>query len=161
MYKRQYQDSQNFDAKEFKKDWEIVLDVYPEIEQMRLELTKYSIQLSFLFQAILISNQTYKKAEKLKDILLDNFLTKHFGNDITLRDFATSLFMSNKNNLALELSRYISVLGNDDSQKLMNAFFKKFPEAKKLYENEDNDTHDGRGKAINFSSIDNYLSNKE
>ena len=152
----EYQNYENFNAKEFQKDWEVVLDVYPEIEEMRIYLAKFNTQLSFQFQVILITAKSYDKANKLKQTLLDNFLTIHFGNNKLIRDLAERIFVDGYPDLAVELSRYILVIGDKDVNKLINAFFKKFPKAKKLYEND----FGNFGDAMSFKHAESYIHKK-
>ena len=148
----EYQNYENFNTKEFQKDWEVVLDVYPEIEEMRIYLEKFNTQLSFQFQVILITAKSYDKANKLKKTLLDNFLTIHFGNNKLIRDLAERIFVDGHPDLAVELSRYILVIGDKDVKKLINAFFKKFPKAKKLYQND----FGNFGDAMTFKHAESY-----
>lgn len=153
----EYQSYDNFNAKEFEKDWEVVLDVYPEIEEMRLYLSKFNTQLSFQFQVILITNKSYDDAKQLKQTLLDNFLTIHFGEEQNFIDLAERFFVDGHKDLAVELSRYIKIIGDNDSLKLIKAFFKKFPKAKKLY----GDDFENLGGELSFDHLDTFFNKKE
>lgn len=126
-----YQSNEDFNFKQFEKDWELILEVYPHIEEMRLYLTKFSLQLSFQFQAILFSSKSYDKAEELKEILLENFMVIHFGKNKKIRSIAFSLIIKGNIEIANELSRYFFVLGDKDEEKLLNSFLKNTQRQKK------------------------------
>ena len=144
----EYENYDNFDAKEFEKDWEVVLEVYPEIEEMREYLTKVNTQLSFQFQVILINTKKYDLAKEIKDTLLNSFLTIHYGKHSLIRELAEKMFIHNNDEMAIELSRYISIIGDNSPRKLLDAFFKKFPDAHHIYGND----IANYGEALEFSS---------
>ena len=77
-YDPEFEDSSNV----FDSDWNILIEVYPDAENFRLNLCKISQKLGFLYQVLLLDKQLGAKAEEASVNVKKEFLERYFGKNV-------------------------------------------------------------------------------
>lgn len=114
---------------ELAADWAFVLEYYPNVERMRLELSAFSSALALAFQVGLLEHKAFPLAEAMKRDLIEQFMRTFFGSNIRIREFAARLIRAGKKAAAKELNRLIRVSGSpsdDDAKRIIEKIDEKF-----------------------------------
>lgn len=114
---------------EFKEDWQFVVQYFPHVEKMRLELARYSSALALSFQARLLSNKSFSTADALRGEMVDQFLWQYFGSNPDIREFADRLIQSGQRPASKELNGLIRRAGTpsaDDARAIIETICLKY-----------------------------------
>jgi len=114
----------------FDVDWNILIEVYPDAEKLRLDLSNLSLKLGFLFQVVLLDKQLGAKADQAAENLRKNFLERYFGTDKKIQDLAIQALINKDIELAKEINKKITLLGDDAAEKIYNAILSKLDKKK-------------------------------
>ena len=112
----------------FDNDWNILIEVFPQAEKRRENLSKLSQKLSFLFQAVLLEKQLGNKSEQVARNLRNDFLERYFGKNRSIQELAAKALMNNEIGIAKEINKKITLLGNDAANKILNSVSSKLNE---------------------------------
>ncbi|TAG79775.1 MAG: hypothetical protein EAZ24_04225 [Burkholderiales bacterium] len=104
--------------KELDERWEVAKSIYPDIELFRARLNKFSTSLSFAFVTTLLVAKAFGRRRELSLQLEGQFLTKYFGSNEQIVDYARGLILSGRRDAAKALNRLVEVIGSPDDPQL-------------------------------------------
>jgi TPR repeat protein len=111
----------------FEEDWKVAVTYYPEVNAISKRLAKTSARLAFAFRVYMLEEKNYDKAGQIAEVMENAFLTQFFGKKKKIHAFARLLINHGKNDVLLELSRTVKVLGSGiSSQKIINQLCSEF-----------------------------------
>ncbi len=128
------EDRAPFEA-EVAADWKFVLEYYPEVEKMRIELALFSNSLALSFQVNLLELKAFGLAERIKQDLISQFLRTYFGKNAAIQTFAERLIRAKAKDGARELNRLIRVSGSPtdaDAKRIIERLSEKVAAAEKV-----------------------------
>jgi len=143
----EFEDTSNI----FDTDWNILIEVYPDAERLRQSLSKISQKLGFLFQVLLLDKQLGAKAEQAANNLRKDFLERYFGTNKKIQDLATQALKLKDIEVAKEINKKITLLGDDAAEKIYNSILARLD--KNIYKSNDNDIFDRNIKEKNTVSL--------
>lgn len=117
----EFNDNENI----FADDWNILIEVFPNAEKLRLELSKLSQKLSFLFQVILLEKKLGGKAHQVAQNLKNEFLERYFGNNKSIQILASKALQNDEIEIAKEINKKIILLGDDAASKIYSSLSSK------------------------------------
>ena len=124
----EFEDKDIFNNKFIDEDWEIALLVYPELEQNKNILSKYSQKLGLQFQFYLLETKEFYKYESIKNRFINAFLERKFGTSHEIKTFSKILIENNFRKNAIYLNKLIKVIGSKSEKRIVKTFFKQFPD---------------------------------
>lgn len=117
---REYEEPDAADRASFEAeraaDWKFVLQYYPNVEKMRMELALFSSALALTFQVILLELKAFSQANIVRQDLIKQFLRTYFGSSPTIQDFALRLIQTSMRSEAKELNRLIRLSGTPSEE---------------------------------------------
>ncbi len=132
----EFEDKDLFNSKYIDDDWEIALLVYPELENIKENLLKYSFKLSFQFQFYLLETKEFNKLNDVENRFISAFLERKFGTSFEIKSLSKFLIENNYKKNAKYLNKLIQVLGNRSENRIIKTFFKQFPEIENVFTNQ-------------------------
>jgi curved DNA-binding protein CbpA len=130
---REYEEPDTEDRAPFEAevaaDWKFVLEYYPEVEKMRVELALFSSALALTFQVSLLELKAFAQAKALKKDLMSQFLRTYFGSNAIIQDFAARLIRAGSKDGAKELNRLIRLSGSptdEDARRIISRVDEKY-----------------------------------
>ena len=91
--------------------WQIAAGFFPEIRRHHHLLQRLSPRVGDDFRLHLLHHQQYAEADALAARLRSEFLTRHFGSDPAMQDYAERLVLAREIDAARFVGRIVSVLG--------------------------------------------------
>jgi curved DNA-binding protein CbpA len=100
--------------------WRIIEQRHPEIQFKYKQLLKISRPLAEAFRSRIIRERAFTKYDQISSELIDQFSSRYFGTNQTLRQFGLWCLFTDKREAARELNQIIAKLGTpqDPSQIL-------------------------------------------
>jgi curved DNA-binding protein CbpA len=92
-------------------DWQTAMQFYPGLDGLREHLTKISWKLGEVFRARILDTKEFKSAKAIAAKLETEFLSRYFGSDAKVIEFARALVLSGNREAARDLNRAVVVLG--------------------------------------------------
>ncbi len=132
----EFEDKDIFDSKFIDDDWEIALLVYPELENKKKLLLKYSQKLAFQFQFYLLETKEFYKFDSISNRFISAFLERKFGSSNEIKSFARILIENGYRKNAIYLNRLVKVIGSKSEKRIIKTFFKQFPDLERFLEEE-------------------------
>lgn len=132
----EFEDKDIFDSKFIDDDWEIALLVYPELENKKKLLLKYSQKLAFQFQFYLLETKEFYKFDNISNRFISAFLERKFGSSNEIKSFARILIENGYRKNAIYLNRLVKVIGSKSEKRIIKTFFKQFPDLERFLEEE-------------------------
>ena len=132
----EFEDKDIFNNKFIDEDWEIALLVYPELEQNKNILSKYSQKLGLQFQFYLLETKEFYKYESIKNRFINAFLERKFGTSHEIKTFSKILIENNLRKNAIYLNKLIKVIGSKSEKRIVKTFFKQFPDLEEFLNEE-------------------------
>ena len=129
----EFEDKNLFNNKYIDEDWEIALLVYPELEKLKDNLSKYSYKLSLQFQFYLLETKEFNKLNFISERFIDAFLERKFGSSLQIKTLSKMLIENDHSTKAKYLNKLIKVLGSKSENRILKTFFKQFPEVEELF----------------------------
>jgi curved DNA-binding protein CbpA len=117
------------------ENWDFAIDMYPEAEIYRIELNRFSPQLSLLYQFTLLELKKFSHSSDLADKLKEEFLTRYFGSNFEIHKFVEACLRNNRRDVALGVNKAIKIVGSPseaDEEKFISRIRNKFD----YYEND-------------------------
>jgi curved DNA-binding protein CbpA len=127
------EDKDLFNSKYIDEDWEIALLVYPELENIKEKLLKYSLKLSFQFQFYLLETKEFNKLDYVESRFIDAFLERKFGTSFEIKSLSKFLIENKYKKNAKYLNKLIQVLGTRSEKRIIKTFFEQFPEIENIF----------------------------
>ena len=132
----EFEDKDLFNSRFIDDDWEIALLVYPELENKKKNLFMYSQKLAFQFQFYLLETKEFFKLNEISDRFIDAFLERKFGTSSEIKSFSKILIEKGLRKNAIYLNRLIKVIGSNSEKRIINTFFKQFPDLEEFMKEE-------------------------
>ena len=121
------EDTEKFNDKFFNNDWEIASIVYPELEERIFKLDLYSKKLTLQFQFYLLETKKFHQNKEIMDKFIDAFIEKKFGSSKLITKLSKFLIENKNKKETLYLNKLVKVVGSKSEKKIVDAFFKQFP----------------------------------
>lgn len=128
-----YNDFKNADKKEdnnfnatVKKDWDVIIEFYEEIELERQHLSKIDKRIAMAFQVAILGYKSSNNWKEVSKIVVDAFFTKYFGEDTQIHRFVELLLLEKKIKIANEVNRAVKVLGDNDPEIIIEKIEEKY-----------------------------------
>jgi curved DNA-binding protein CbpA len=112
-YNRDVDDEEDLFDDELVDDWEFAVEYYPELEELRKEVSAISSTLSVVFQRTILGTKNFKAASQVKSQVVENFIERYFGTDAVVKRFAVLLLKTGRRDVAKELNRAVLVFGSE------------------------------------------------
>lgn len=125
-----FDDKSDFNADEngepvLKEDWQVLIEVFPEAEEMRKQLSFYSPKLSFAYQIHLLTFKGAVNSVLTGEQLKKDYFQRHFGTNRELHNLVELLLLANKRHIAKEINRKVALLGTASSKRIIIDIEKK------------------------------------
>ncbi len=121
--KAEYENETSEDAEDLihdlDKDWNEASEYFPDIVQIASTLSIYSKSLEFAYKVILLEEKNFNKRQKVADDLKRSYITKYFGTNKRIQEYAEELFLNNRRDLLQKLNRAVNLLGSDINPELI------------------------------------------
>ena len=118
----EFEDKNLFNNKYIDEDWEIALLVYPELEKLKDNLSKYSYKLSLQFQFYLLETKEFNKLNFISERFIDAFLERKFGSSLQIKTLSKMLIENDHSKKAKYLNKLIKVLGSKSENRILKTF---------------------------------------
>ena len=122
------EDTEKFNDKFFNNDWEIASIVYPELEERIFKLDLYSKKLTLQFQFYLLETKKFHQNKEIMNKFIDAFIEKKFGSSKLITKLSKFLIENKNKKETLYLNKLVKVVGSKSEKKIVDAFFKQFPD---------------------------------
>jgi curved DNA-binding protein CbpA len=93
--------------------WAVACSVYPDLRGHRARLGKISSSLAFAFVVAVLERKTFANRAKIASELERSFLTRYFGNNPKVLNYALSLVLEGHRDAALALNQLVRVMGSE------------------------------------------------
>ncbi|MEK7810231.1 MAG: J domain-containing protein, partial [Pseudomonadota bacterium] len=93
------------------KAWAIAVGFYPSIDSDYNDLANISWRLAFAYKLQLLENQEYANSKYASNKLKTEYLTRYFGKDEQVRDYAEQLIKARELQAAIYLNDIVNVMG--------------------------------------------------
>jgi hypothetical protein len=115
------QTDQAFDTalSELEKRWKVANEIFPDLTNIRLRLSKTSHRLSFAFVVFILESKKFDDRLAIANSLEKNFLELHFGTDSKIILFARFLISQGNKKAVVALNNYVDVLGSSINPQLI------------------------------------------
>ena len=114
-------------------DWEVALEIYPDLEEEKNHLKKFNKKLGLQFQFILLDSKEFKNHSRIYNYLLDSFLESKFGTSKKVKKLAKLLIEDDRKEIALEINKLVKILGSSSSKEIIEKIFYKHDDIRKEY----------------------------
>ena len=106
-------------------DWTFATDYFPDLQNIHRRLRRISDKLAFEYRSVILASKEFARRHEVADALEANFLTRYFGSNVQILEFARELIETGKKDAAKELNRAVTVLGNSADPELIVARIKQ------------------------------------
>lgn len=143
------QEEASFDAAmgEFAEAWTMAREVYPEIEPVRARLKRISNDLAFAYSLVLLESKQFDFAKEIGERMERTFMSKHFGENEAILEFASKLVFTGERAAALSLNKLVTVVGTANPQRIIDAVDSKHGVLKRLREVEQQEAQERAKRA--------------
>lgn len=93
--------------------WALACSVYPDLKSHRARLGKISSSLAFAFVVAVLERKAFANRAEIASRLERSFLTRYFGNNPKVMNYARSLILEGHRDAALALNQLVGVMGSD------------------------------------------------
>lgn len=122
---------------ELEERWSIACSIYPDLRDIRSQLSKISTPLAFAYVTSILEFKSYLKRGEVAASLEREFLERYFGTEPRVLAYARHLILDGERNAARALNSFVDVLGNGVDpdlliEKIDSDFGLTTPRAQKL-----------------------------
>ena len=111
------------------KQWSVAVSFYSDIENIASRLERLSWKLAFAFKLDLLESQDFKNASKKASRMRVDYLSRYFGKNKEIQDYAEKIIISGFTEVVLNLNQIICVMGGSVSiYQIKERFKDKYPE---------------------------------
>ena len=100
-------------VQQFSQDWETAVEYYPDLTKLVSTLAKTSQSLAFTFRLYMLTEKAFKNRRQVAEAMHNAFLTRYFGDQKAVLDFARTLIAIGRKDAAKALNEAVRVLGDD------------------------------------------------
>jgi curved DNA-binding protein CbpA len=110
-----------------KERWQIALSVYPDLESLNDKLAILSWRVAAAFRAYLLDSKMFEERELVAKAIEREYLSRYFGANTAIQDYAKSLLVTGNRQIAIELNKVVTVMGsNADPARIISLIEAKF-----------------------------------
>jgi curved DNA-binding protein CbpA len=110
-----------------KEQWEIAVSVYPDLVALNGKLQIFSWRVAAAFRAYLLESKMYEERKLIATRIEREYLSRYFGTNTTVQDYAKRLLLTGNRQIATELNRVVVVMGsNIDPSRIISLIEAKF-----------------------------------
>lgn len=95
--------------------WSIAESFFPEIKRYYEELKKFSPLVANTFRSHLLANKDFNNSLEIKNQLETDYFERYYGSDRQIQRYAKSLLLSKHYKAAIQINKFICILGNSVS----------------------------------------------
>ena len=107
--------------------WLLASDIYTDLPGLRAGLARISSTLAFAFVIVMLEQKKFENRQDIAQRMEALFLTRYFGTNSSLLEYAKKLIMAGQRGPAKALNQLVDVLGTDvPPHKLINKIEKQF-----------------------------------
>jgi len=126
-YNRDVDDEEDLVDDELADGWRFAAQYYPEIEELRKEVSAISSTLSVVFQSTILNSKNFGSAASVKTEIIENFVERYFGKNKEVKAFALKLLNMGRRDAAKELNKAVLHFGDElDHKIIIPQIIKKF-----------------------------------
>ena len=133
-----FEEKEEFSKDFLNDDWEVASIVYPELEEICKKLFFYDKKLALQYQFYLLETKKFHKKDEIMNDFINAFLEKKFGSSKIIKKLSRFLIENKNKKQATYLNKLVKVVGSKSDKKIMNAFFKEYPDIEHQYFSESN-----------------------
>ena len=108
-----------FYDRDLEEDWKIAVNVYPEIEDRRLELHSLNNNLAISYVNHILQTKDFRNARIISRRFSDKFLSTYFTKNHYLKECGRALIVGGYKNVALKLNKTLKVIGTPTENNLV------------------------------------------
>jgi len=113
------------------KDWKLAIEYFPDIDGLFVSLKKINYGLAFGFRQTLIEKKAFANALDIHKKLKQNFLTRYFGENVRIQNFAEALILNNEKKSGIRAESSSQNYGRHSTSKYHNKkISEKFPKSR-------------------------------
>lgn len=113
--------------KDYEDRWQVACEIYPDLVDIRANLSKTAIRLAFAFVILMIVGKQFKQRKEIASAMERKFLETYFGSNETIIDYARNLIQYGFRDAVVKLNRLVDVIGDDvDPEKIINRIESQF-----------------------------------
>ena len=113
--------------RDLEERWELAVDIFPDLSNLRTSLAKISTSLAFGFVTILLDSKKYNHRGQIAAGLERQFLQRYFGSNERILEYAKELIQAGHREAARTLNRIVDVMGSEiDPSLVMQRIEKQF-----------------------------------
>lgn len=105
--------------------WKVAIDFYPELDDERTRLLKYSTPLSYSYMVLILQSKRFLEGKSIADHFAKLFIKRHFGSNKEIARMAELTIENNNKAATIELNEYISVIGESSPEKIIEKIAQK------------------------------------
>ena len=94
------------------KDWELAVFHYPDLADLSAKLNSISWKISYIYRATLLETKRFDSRVMLAAEIKRNYLSKYFGENSDIQDFAVHLIVTKNKEVANFLNKSVKLLGD-------------------------------------------------
>lgn len=128
-----FEETEEFNKDFLNDDWEVASIVYPELEEISKKLFMYNKKLALQYQFYLLETKKFHKKDDIMNDFINAFLERKFGSSKIIKKLSRYLIEKKKKKQAIYLNKLVKVVGSKSDKKIINAFFKQYPEIENKY----------------------------
>lgn len=104
---------------QLEKRWLVASEIFPDLLNIRVRLSKTSHKLAFSFVVLILETKKFDDRNFIANELEKKFLEMHFGTDKSIILFAQYLISKGKKKAIISLNQYVDVLGSSINPQLI------------------------------------------
>jgi hypothetical protein len=125
VYEDENPNHQPFDEM-YSDEWSVVIEYFPEIDNLFKSLTRLNLNLSAAFRVNLITTKKYREANILFQKMKFEFLRTKFGENWSIHSLVLAAIETGNKNFALELNRDLVILGEEEYSVILVRLRQKY-----------------------------------
>lgn len=107
-------------AKSYDDRWQVAVEYFPDLPNISAQLAKTSRNLAFTFKTMILESKQFSKRKEIAKYLEQNFLETYFGKSEVILSFARELIRQSRKDVAKELNKVITILGDSEPDEIIN-----------------------------------------
>ena len=107
--------------------WSLASQIYTDLPELRTSLSRISSSLAFAFVTVMLEHKKFENRQDIAHKMERLFLTRYFGSNSALLEYAKKLIMAGQRGPAKALNQLVDVLGTEvPPHKLIDRIEKQF-----------------------------------
>ena len=98
---------------ELEERWQIAVEIFPDLREMRQRLAKTAHRLAFAFVTVMLETKQFNQRVQVSEAMENSFLQQYFGTNPAILAFVKRLVITGQRDAVKAVNRYVDVLGPD------------------------------------------------